>query len=340
MPVYRVEKNSNYTVMSNCHLRDPRMTWKAKGLLSYILSLPGGWDFSAAGLAEASGDGISATRSALKELETSGYLIRRPIRTGNRISDWEYIIYEEPRKPETQEDAQVQEETPEEETVPAETGEPSDGGEADSLHDDFLQVENLKLDSLMLENRTEINTKGISTKGISTEKDYNTFTGTTTHTLITGREAGDQTDDSGIMEKLRDAERVVSESREVLKKDKADKKALADRFDRWWEAYPRKVAKKAAEKVFEKIAPDDALTDAMIAAVRVQMEKDSRFRETQYTPHPATWLSGEQWKNDYSADIKPRENGSSFDADEFFDLALKRSYDKFGVGGPAAEGKT
>lgn len=53
MAVFRIEKNKNYTTMSNYHLRDRRLSLKAKGLLSLILSLPDGWDYSVRGLAAA-----------------------------------------------------------------------------------------------------------------------------------------------------------------------------------------------------------------------------------------------------------------------------------------------
>ena len=43
MPVFRVERNKGYTVMSNHHLRDKSLSLKAKGLLSQILSLPEGY---------------------------------------------------------------------------------------------------------------------------------------------------------------------------------------------------------------------------------------------------------------------------------------------------------
>ena len=51
MSVMRVEKNSNYTVMANYHLRDKGISLKAKGLLSVMLSLPAEWDYTLAGLA-------------------------------------------------------------------------------------------------------------------------------------------------------------------------------------------------------------------------------------------------------------------------------------------------
>lgn len=50
MAVIRVEKNKNFTTMSNYHLRDKELSLKAKGLLSQILSLPENWDYSVRGL--------------------------------------------------------------------------------------------------------------------------------------------------------------------------------------------------------------------------------------------------------------------------------------------------
>ena len=50
MPVFRVEKNRDYTVMANFHLRDKSLSLKAKGLLSQILSLPEDWDYTLSGL--------------------------------------------------------------------------------------------------------------------------------------------------------------------------------------------------------------------------------------------------------------------------------------------------
>ena len=51
MAIFRVKKSTNYTVMSNQHLRDKSLSLKAKGLLSQILSLPEEWDFTLQGLA-------------------------------------------------------------------------------------------------------------------------------------------------------------------------------------------------------------------------------------------------------------------------------------------------
>ena len=49
MAVFKVEKTKNFTIMSNHHLQNKNLSLKAKGLLSYMLSLPSDWDYSLAG---------------------------------------------------------------------------------------------------------------------------------------------------------------------------------------------------------------------------------------------------------------------------------------------------
>ena len=62
MSTFRVNKNVNYTVMSNHHLQDKRLSLKAKGLLSYMLSLPDDWDYSLKGLTTGCRDGMHTSR--------------------------------------------------------------------------------------------------------------------------------------------------------------------------------------------------------------------------------------------------------------------------------------
>ena len=99
MAIMRVEKTGNYTVMSNHHLRDRRLSLKAKGLLSVMLSLPAEWDFTLAGLSCISKEGVDAIRAAVNELEKSGYVIRSKVRNPlGQIIDMEYTIYELPQE--------------------------------------------------------------------------------------------------------------------------------------------------------------------------------------------------------------------------------------------------
>lgn len=100
MAVCRVHKTKDYTLMSNCHLRDKELSCKACGLLSKMLSLPEEWDYTTRGLAAICKDGVDSISSALKELEQRGYLVRTRLRDDKgRITDVEYNIYETPQPP-------------------------------------------------------------------------------------------------------------------------------------------------------------------------------------------------------------------------------------------------
>ena len=98
--VIRVNKNKNYTVMSNVHLQDSRLTLKAKGLLSVILSLPDDWHYTISGVTSLCSEKETAVKSALNELKQCGYVhiekIKPNCENGGR---WEYVynIFENPQ---------------------------------------------------------------------------------------------------------------------------------------------------------------------------------------------------------------------------------------------------
>ena len=97
MAVIRVEKNKNFTTMSNYHLRDKELSLKAKGLLSQILSLPENWDYSVRGLVAICLEGKDCIVTTLQELERKGYLVRKQTRDAHgRLGGIEYVIYETP----------------------------------------------------------------------------------------------------------------------------------------------------------------------------------------------------------------------------------------------------
>lgn len=139
--IMRTEKNKNYTVMGNYHLRDKELSLKAKGLLSIMLSLPDGWNFSISGLSTLSSDGESAVRATLKELERNGYLKRNKVRCNGKITDWEYIVYEQ-----------------------------KTANNANNSVDEKPVVENPHVDS-----STQLNTKRINTKRINTSQQNDSY---------------------------------------------------------------------------------------------------------------------------------------------------------------------
>jgi DnaD/phage-associated family protein len=134
MAVIRVEKTKNYTVMSNYHLRDKNLSLKAKGLLSFMLSLPEEWDYSVKGLVSCLKEGRDGVQAALMELEQCGYLKRERARTAEgRLSGAIYTVYEQPMTENPAQEKPAQEK-------------PAQG------------------------NRTQINTKGTTTKETITEQ--------------------------------------------------------------------------------------------------------------------------------------------------------------------------
>lgn len=88
--VFKIEKTKNYTIMSNYHLRDINLSLKAKGLLSFMLSLPEDWDYSLNGLVSVSKESKKAIRSILNELKENGYLIKN--KQGKRMDTINIII--------------------------------------------------------------------------------------------------------------------------------------------------------------------------------------------------------------------------------------------------------
>lgn len=97
MAIIRVPKVTNYTVMSNHHLTDRDLSFKAKGLMSYMLSRPDDWDFTIAGLSRLNKDGRDAIGRIIQELESHGYLERvRRRQSKGTFGTMEYILHEQP----------------------------------------------------------------------------------------------------------------------------------------------------------------------------------------------------------------------------------------------------
>jgi len=111
MAIFRVEKTRDYTVMSNHHLKNIRISLRAKGLLSIMLSLPENWDYTLKGLARISLEGVDAIRMAIKELEAEGYIVRSRVRNEKgQLTESEYVIYEKPVSNPPAQEEPVQEE--------------------------------------------------------------------------------------------------------------------------------------------------------------------------------------------------------------------------------------
>ena len=95
--IIRTPDRHRYLVMSKIPLEDARLTWRARGMLAYLLSKPDNWVVMVAELDKASPDGAHTVRQSLRELEEAGYLRRTKRRGGaGRFDGTDSEIYEEP----------------------------------------------------------------------------------------------------------------------------------------------------------------------------------------------------------------------------------------------------
>ena len=94
----REKKERDYTVINNTILKDTRISWKAKGLFCYLLSLPEDWNICMNDLQNRAKDGIDGLKSAVKELKEYGYLIQKRNKDEKgRFLKTVYIIVENPQ---------------------------------------------------------------------------------------------------------------------------------------------------------------------------------------------------------------------------------------------------
>ena len=102
MGIFRVEKKDNYVVLDKVFLNDKRLSWQAKGLLAYMLSMPNDWVFRIEDLKNRSSNGRDSTKSIIKELQEYGYIIKEQARQQGKFSNNRYIVLERPTSPLTE----------------------------------------------------------------------------------------------------------------------------------------------------------------------------------------------------------------------------------------------
>lgn len=81
--IFRVPKIENFSIISNIHFKDRRLSLRAKGLLSLILSLPSDWDLTLKGLVKICTEGRDAVGNTVKELQSFGYVKKSQTRHTN-----------------------------------------------------------------------------------------------------------------------------------------------------------------------------------------------------------------------------------------------------------------
>lgn len=279
MAVYRVEKTHDYTVMANHHLRDERLSLKAKGLLSMLLSLPDDWEISIRGLASIVTDGVGAVQTGINELIEAGYIVRRRQHADTgAFAGFEYIIHEVPPctenpytanpytgKPYTENPAQLSKDKLS--TIPPVVPHEGDVG------DDNPSVSGAAADS-----STPLSA---ACGGISPRRGESAL-----------------------------CTREPQSAETPKRKRRATKSApdyRPDTFARFWAAYPRGEDKQGAIAAWDELKPDDATLQAMSRAL-VRQKASEEWQRGIGIPYAVRWLRRRRWEDEIKAPAPPPES--------------------------------
>ncbi len=274
MAVYRVEKTHDYTVMANHHLRDERLSLKAKGLLSMLLSLPDDWEISIRGLASIVTDGVGAVQTGINELIEAGYIVRRRqhANTG-AFAGFEYIIHEVPPCTEN-----------------PYTGKPYTENPAQSSKDKLSTIPPI------------VPHEGDGNPSVSgAAADSSLYT---REPLGGGNPSVSRAADTSPVRGGTEGETGEAQSGEPPKRKRRATKSAPDyrpdTFARFWAAYPRGEDKQGAIAAWDELKPDDATLQAMSRAL-VRQKASEEWQRGIGIPYAVRWLRRRRWEDEIKA---------------------------------------
>lgn len=99
-----------------------------------------------------------------------------------------------------------------------------------------------------------------------------------------------------------------SKNKTIKKQNKELNELQKKQFDKFWQAYPRKVSKKEAQKSWKKINPSLELFEKILKALEMVKQTEQWKKDNgKFIPYPATWLNQERWTDEIKMmqDIKP-----------------------------------
>ncbi len=94
--IHKHKKKNGYVQVDNHILHDTLTSWKAKGLLVYLIGLPEDWSINLKDLTNRSTDGRDGTASAMNELIRAGYVIRERVTFRGKFEGYDYHVFERP----------------------------------------------------------------------------------------------------------------------------------------------------------------------------------------------------------------------------------------------------
>jgi hypothetical protein len=206
----KLEFENQFTQIHNAWVRDPNLTYKAKGLLTYLLSHEVGYTITIGQIIRESGDGKQSVRSALEELIKAGYLETKRTTDARGYNAGLAYFIKDPNKPKS---------------------------------------DNPTLDNPTLDNQTALENN-------------------------------------------------------LTKKTKKQEKETSDRFDEFWNLYPKKLSKAQALKAWKLAIKRKPDTEIIEAAKAYSLGK---LPDVQFIPLASTWLNNDRWDDVDVSKSKPSE---------------------------------
>lgn len=90
-----------------------------------------------------------------------------------------------------------------------------------------------------------------------------------------------------------------TKNKAIKKQNKELNELQEKQFDKFWQAYPKKVSKKQAQKSWKKINPSLELFEKILKALEMVKQTEQWKKDNgKYVPYPATWLNQERWTDE------------------------------------------
>lgn len=282
----RKRKKNGFTQISNCMFEDDRLSWKAKGLLGYLLSRPDNWKVNKADLQKRAKDGRDSMQNAIGELRNHGYLHIYPNRKENgKLDGWIWEYDDIPFVRETQ----------------------SNNTEKQQKKTTNMQDNNTS------ENQQEIGENVRKNSSIEEQENHNTeYQQEIGENVPVFSSEENQYNELSVVRKSRTGinnkdfnNKDFNNTKDKKIKPKNNRSISAEieqEFDELWKLYPKKQGKKKAFDAYKKARKNDktAYKTVQNGLYRYLRYLEANGTEEQYIQHGSTWFNQEKWRDEYT----------------------------------------
>ena len=266
-------------------VNDNKLSWKAKGIATYLCSKPNGWVFNMKDIVNKSMDGLDSVQNGIKELINIGYLIRERVRNEKgEVKDYDYIIT-------------LPEEISPVQGFPLCRDFPCAGKSASYNNTDLFTNNDVKKKESMY----FIHTKE-KEGSINSLREYPADS--TSQATI---QNASKNDSFALVSDFdsKDDQSIPPDNKKPSKGKIPTKQQVLAIYD----AYPRKTAKQMGLRAIEKAIKKGHSPEMLLEKTNLYAQKMS-WQDKQYIPFPSTWFNQERFLDDPSAWEAPSSNNN------------------------------